>query len=257
MRSGFEIQKAAIFALFLREIRTRFGKYRLGYLWAILQPGGQLLIMLAIAHFAFGRQTPGISYSVFFTGGIVSWFLFNNIAIRSLNAVQANLGLFNYRPVKPIDAVIARTLIEVIVYSVVYACLLLFSWAIGDTIKIENLVFLIGVFFLLAWYSFGIGLIVMTIGDAFPEAENIIPLLIRPLFYVSGIFFSVGSIPLEYRGYVLWNPLIHAIELSRNAIFSEYELYDVSLSYLFLCSLVSNVAGLVVYRVQERKMLST
>lgn len=34
-RSGFEVQKVTVEALFLREIRTRFGKFRLGYLWAI------------------------------------------------------------------------------------------------------------------------------------------------------------------------------------------------------------------------------
>lgn len=37
-RSGFEVQKVTVEALFLREIRTRFGKFRLGYLWAILEP---------------------------------------------------------------------------------------------------------------------------------------------------------------------------------------------------------------------------
>ncbi len=34
-RSGFEVQKVTVEALFLREIRTRFGKFRLGYLWAV------------------------------------------------------------------------------------------------------------------------------------------------------------------------------------------------------------------------------
>ncbi|HAX2293506.1 TPA: ABC transporter permease, partial [Escherichia coli] len=50
-RSGFEVQKAAVHALFLRELRTRFGKYRLGYLWAVLEPAAHLLIMLAIFGF--------------------------------------------------------------------------------------------------------------------------------------------------------------------------------------------------------------
>ena len=47
-RSGFEVQKVTVEALFLREIRTRFGKFRLGYLWAILEPSAHLLILLGI-----------------------------------------------------------------------------------------------------------------------------------------------------------------------------------------------------------------
>lgn len=147
MRTGFEVQKAAIFALFLREIRTRFGKYRLGYLWAILQPAGQLLILLAFAHFVFGHQMQGISYTVFFSGGVAPWFLFTNIAIRSINAVQANAGLFTYRPVRPIDAVIARSPLELIVYTASYACLILFARAIGDKLQIDSIAYLIGGFF--------------------------------------------------------------------------------------------------------------
>ncbi|ETJ41004.1 ABC-2 type transporter, partial [human gut metagenome] len=42
IRSGFEVQVAAVKALFFREIRTRFGKFRLGYLWAILEPASHL-----------------------------------------------------------------------------------------------------------------------------------------------------------------------------------------------------------------------
>jgi len=257
MRSGFEVQRATIFALFLREIRTRFGKYRLGYLWAVLQPGGLLLMMLAAAHFVINRQMPGISYTIFFTGGIVPWFLFNNIAVRSLTAVQANAGLFNYRPVKPIDTIIARSLLELIIYSATYACLLLFAWLIGDAPQIDNLIFLVGVFFLIGWFSMGVGLILMIVGDAVSEADKIMALLMRPLFYISGVFFSVESIPPEYRGYVLWNPLTHAIELNRIALFSGYEAHDASLLYLFLCSLVINVTGLLIYRFREKAMLSS
>ena len=47
-RSGFEVQKVTVEALFLREIRTRFGKFRLGDLWAILEPSAHLLILLGI-----------------------------------------------------------------------------------------------------------------------------------------------------------------------------------------------------------------
>lgn len=257
MRSGFEVHKAAVFALFLREIRGRFGKYRLGYLWALLQPVGQLLILLVIAHFFMGYQSQGIPHSIFFIGGIVPWFLFNRIGVRALTAVRANAGLFNYRPVKPIDSIIARSLLELIVYSAVYVVLILFAWFVGDTPEIGNLVFLIGVFFLLGWFSMGVGLVIMAIGDAFSEAEKIVPLLMRPLYYISGIFFSLDHIPYEYREYVLWNPIIHAIELNRMGLFSRYEAPDVSLFYLFICALVANVGGLLVYRVREKRMLST
>ena len=44
-RTPFEIQKAVVFALFVRELKTRFGKYRLGYVWALLQPIAHVMVL--------------------------------------------------------------------------------------------------------------------------------------------------------------------------------------------------------------------
>lgn len=117
-RSGIEVQRAAVEALFLREIKTRFGKYRLGYFWAILEPTAHLLVMLAIFGYFMHRTMPDISFPVFLINGIIPYFLFSHITSRSISAIEANQGLFNYRPVKPVDTVIARALLE----SVIYGC---------------------------------------------------------------------------------------------------------------------------------------
>jgi hypothetical protein len=37
-RSPLAVQRAVLFALIVRELRTRFGRYRLGYLWVVLEP---------------------------------------------------------------------------------------------------------------------------------------------------------------------------------------------------------------------------
>ena len=82
-RSGLEVQKAAVKALFLREIKTRFGKYRLGYLWAALEPMAHMLIMLAIFGYVMHRTMPDISFPVFLINGIIPFFVFSNITNRS------------------------------------------------------------------------------------------------------------------------------------------------------------------------------
>ncbi|WBA82901.1 hypothetical protein [Endozoicomonas sp. GU-1] len=42
-RSSLQIQWAVIHALMVREMKTRFGDYRLGYAWALLEPLFQIL----------------------------------------------------------------------------------------------------------------------------------------------------------------------------------------------------------------------
>lgn len=91
-RSGFEVQKVTVEALFLREIRTRFGKFRLGYLWAILEPSAHLLILLGIFGYIMHRTMPDISFPVFLLNGLIPFFIFSSISNRSVGAIEANRG---------------------------------------------------------------------------------------------------------------------------------------------------------------------
>jgi len=256
-RSGFEVQKSAINALFLREIKTRFGKYRLGYLWAALEPMAHMLIMLAIFGFIMHRTMPDISFPVFLINGIVPFFVFSNITNRSISAIEANQGLFNYRPVKPIDTVIARTILEAMIYAVVYVLLMAIVGLAGEDFDITNLITLVLVWILLLLFSCGIGLIFMVMGKTFPETEKFLPILIKPLYFVSCIMFSLHNIPKDYWPYLLWNPLVHVVELCRESVVPGYISEGASLNYLAICTLVSLFVGLTLYRNREEAMLTS
>lgn len=257
VRSGLEVQQAAVKALFLREIKTRFGKYRLGYLWAILEPTAHLLILLAIFGYIMHRNMPDISFPVFLLNGLIPYFLFSNISIRSIGAIEASLGLFNYRPVKPIDTIIARVILELLIYSGVYIILMAVVGLLGEEFSIANILVLIATWMLLIIFSFGMGLIFMVVGNAFPETEKFLPIIIKPLYFISCVMFPLHAIPKDYWPYLLWNPIVHVIELSRESVVSGYISDGASLSYLMFCALASLFLGMALYRTREEAMLTS
>lgn len=244
-------------ALFLREIKTRFGKYRLGYLWAILEPAAHLMILLAIFGFIMHRTMPDISFPVFLLNGIIPYFIFSNIAIRSVGAIEANQGLFNYRPIKPIDTIIARALLETVIYVVVYILLMTIVGIYGEQFEIVNFLLLVCTWFLLVILSCGIGLIFMVLGKIFPETEKFLPIFIKPLYFISCIMFPLHAIPKDYWPYLLWNPLVHVVELSRSSVVTGYISQGASISYLALCTLVVFFVGVALYRNREEAMLTS
>ncbi len=256
-RSGIEVQEAAIKALFLREIKTRFGKYRLGYLWAALEPLAHILIMLIIFGYLMNRTMPDISFPVFLINGIIPYFIFNNITNRSIGAIEANQGLFNYRPVKPIDTVLSRAILETIIYAFVYILLMSVVGLIGEKFEIIQLLTLVTTWILLVLFSCGVGLIFMVVGKTFAETEKFLPILIKPLYFISCIMFPLHKIPKEYWPYLLWNPLVHAVELCRGSVFPGYASEGISLGYLAFCSLLTLFVGLALYRIREGAMLTS
>ncbi|UTH76256.1 ABC transporter permease [Chromobacterium sp. IIBBL 290-4] len=255
MSKGLPIMTRSVHALFLRELKTRFGEYRLGYLWALLEPVLQMAVMLALIGYLMHRSMPDISFPVFFVCGIVPYSLFSNIATRSLNAIEANRGLLSYRPVHPVDAVLARSLLECLVQGGCFVVLMTGLWLIGEPIQINDIPALVTSWLALALLSQGIGFTFMVLGHAFKAADKILPLLIRPLYFASGVMFSLHMIPAEYRYLIDWNPLLHAFELIRHAVSPSYPLYGVSLSYLWICSLTSLFIGLLLYKAREPAIL--
>lgn len=132
-RSGFAVMMAALHALIMREMQTRFGSYRLGYLWAPLEVVLQVLIYLVIFGAIMQRVLPGMDYSLFLLAGIIPFYMFQKNATRALGAVAANQGLLMYRSVRHIDIVLARCLLELIIYFfyvlAVIECIMAVYWA--------------------------------------------------------------------------------------------------------------------------------
>lgn len=73
-RGGIEVMYASIRALFLRELQTRFGHYRIGYVWALLEPALNVIFMLILFGAIVKRVLPGIDYTVFLINGILPYF---------------------------------------------------------------------------------------------------------------------------------------------------------------------------------------
>lgn len=256
-RSGLEVQQAVIKALFMREIKTRFGKYRLGYLWALLEPSAHLMVMIGIFGYVMHRTMPDISYPIFLVNGIIPYFMFSDITNRSISAIEANQGLFNYRPVKPIDTVIARSCLEFFIYLFVYIILMVVLWLLGEDLSFPNVSVLILTWLLLLIFSASIGVFFMVVGSLFPETEKFLPIIIKPFYFISCIMFPLHAVPKDYWGFLLWNPIIHVVELTRSSVVVGYSSEEVSLNYLFMVTLTTLSISLLLYSYREEKMLTS
>ena len=91
----------------------------------------------------------------------------------------------------------------------------------------------------------------------FPELAKVVPLVTRPLFFISGLFFSLNDIPSQHHQYLLWNPILHAIELIRNACYPGYNADSLSMGYLAFIALVMVFFGLAMYRLDWKRMVAS
>lgn len=122
---GWTIQRNVISALVYRELKTRVSQVKFGILGVFLEPLGVIAVFLLLfGVLRGGRPVNGLDLLLFLTSGVLLYTMFMDIALRSLKAMDANEALFFYRPVKPVDTVIARALVESGLYGIVYLVLI-------------------------------------------------------------------------------------------------------------------------------------
>ena len=255
---GWTIQRNVINALVYRELKTRVSQVKFGVLGVFIEPLGVIAVFLLIFGFFRSRAAIGIDVVLFLACGVIFYTMFVNIAIRSLNSMQANEALFFYRPVKPADTVIARALVESGLYGSILLIIACFTCLLREQWLFYDFGLLVVTFVALALNAFGIGLFLMAAGHRYKALHQIVPLIMRPMWFVSGIFFSLSAVPQQFLPWLSWSPIVQAIELSRSAFSPDYSINPtvVSLPYLLASAAFSCAFGLWVYRNNERILLT-
>lgn len=257
-RSAWEIQRAVFLALFVRELKTRFGGRWLGVFWVLLEPTAHLAMLLVIYAFIRHRLLPGLEFPVFLLTGLVPFIVFRNLALRGMDAVDSNRGLFGYRQVKPIDPMLARALLEVSLYGLIFVAMLFVLGWFGLEVLPHRPLEWMGMFVAIVAFGFALGLLFVICTDDLPELRSFVRIFFVPLYLLSGVMFPVSSLPDSIIHWLAWNPMLHAIEISRGFYFNRYHVaHQISMHYALGFTIVTLVLSLLLYRLRRHRLLAT
>lgn len=220
-----------IFALMVREMITRYGRSWGGYLWAIAEPVG-MIAMLSIAFSQFLRSPAlGSSFILFYATGYLPFAFYLTLNTITSTAVSSNRTLLYFPMVTPMDTVIARAALQLLTMIIVTIVVLVGIAVItGDPIRF-SLEGLIGACLAASILGIGGGTLNIVLYAFFPFYKNLWAIISRPLFIVSGIFYTVESMPRHVQSILVWNPLVHVTGQSHKAFYPVYDGSFVNLWY--------------------------
>lgn len=257
-RTSWQITKAVIFALVLREIKGRFGSRRFGAFWMLFEPMAQILIMMAVFSFRGVTVRGGLEFPLFLASGMVPFFLIRNLSLQLMGAVDANRALFAYKQIKPIDTLVARAILEAVLYLIVFVILLfVLGFFFGYPIEMNEPIRWLTVLSLGCVMAFAMGLFFCVISEALPELRSIIRMLFLPLYILSGVLFPIWILPSEIIDWLLWIPHVHIIDELRSAMFTYYPNHQgVNLLYPFKFTAIMLLVSMGLYRIRRHRLVA-
>jgi capsular polysaccharide transport system permease protein len=251
---GLIAQTEVVHAIILRETRTRFGAHQLGYLWALLEPVlmiGTFFTMFLIA----GRAAPaGMDLAGFLATGIVPYMVFSGSVGRVAEAINGNRGLLFYPHVQPLDLAIARSLLEAGTYSAVFIVLMGANALYMRELHIDSALMVVAGFALASLLGTTLGLVFCSLSQYSNAVDRARGPLLRPFFWISGIFFAANQLPTTAQDLLAYNPLLTAVELVRTGWYPTYASEHAHVRYSLMCVLTLAFIGLTLERAVRRRI---
>lgn len=252
-RTGGYVFLRSVFALTLREARVRHGRSRLGYAWAVVEPFAVTAVMIYV-FVGLGRRGGSFDYAPFYAAGILSFAYFRHASSFIGMSFEANTPLFSYPRVRELDAAVARLTLDTITSMMI--CVLVFSFlslAFGASPP-HDLGRMLVAYFGLSLLALGVGLNIAALQRRFNMAAYVYNMLMAPAFIISGVFFSLQSLPYELRHIIAWNPILHGVESFRAGYLTGYPDHHLDLPYLYFMGLLLTAIGMFQNILSKRGM---
>jgi len=244
-------------ALFLREALTRLFGRRFSWFWLFAEPITHIAFFVWIFTFIRVRHIGGMESAIWLMIGMSAFFMFKRTATQSMNAVDSNQALFYYRQVLPVDAVLARALLESFLMTIEIILLITLATLFGFNFSPANLITIFGAYCGLWFFGLGFGLISSVLNGVIPDSAVAIKFLLTPLYFISGVILPIASIQNPYREWLMLNPVAHGIEAAREGFAPYYHsVPEMSLGYLWLSGLIAVGFGLVLHRNYSVKLVT-
>ncbi len=234
-----------IWALALKELRVRYKRSVLGFIWALLNP----LLMMIVLTLVFGTimRFSIDHYAIFLLSMLLPWTFFTQALSYAVESVVGNADLLKKvhiaKTVFPVATVVSNiinfllSLIPLALLVVVLHFPLHWTW-------IYLPIPMVGLFL----FTLGTALFFAAINVFFRDVSHIIQIILSAWFYFSPIIYSLDFIPAKDRWLFKLNPMLYILNGFRLSIYYGMLPHAGSVAMSLLCGLVAVLIGNGVFR---------
>lgn len=254
IRFARDLKKYASYSFYAARARLKSeisGSY-LNWLWLVLEPFCFMLIYTFIVEVVYRTREPYFPVFVFI--GLAVWSFFNKSVSQSVKAVRSNRSIITktYVPKFVLVLVILLANAFKMLVSFCIAFVMLFFFNIQPT---WNLLFFFPLVLLLFLGTFAVSMVMMHFGTFVDDLANVTAIVLRLVFYLSGIFYSVATrVPAPW-GEILSrvNPIAFIINQARNIfLFGEGVSMDWYCIWLFVSVVLGLLSIALVYKYENK-----
>lgn len=220
---GLVSNRQVLGTLVKRDLRVRYARSWLGYLWTVLDPLAMAAIYFVVFTLIFTQRRGGNQpYFLHLIIGMLIWQWFSQCMTESARALLQESRLVRSTSV-PRELWVVRVVMAKgleFIYSLPILVVIVAGYMLAGQVRLHWTLVFIPVSILLTFLlATGIGLILAPITVLVTDMARIVRIMIRMGMYATPIIYSADSAPPALRTALQFNPLTGILELFRSGFF--------------------------------------
>lgn len=243
-----------LYFLALKDVKVRYKMSSLGFLWAIVLPFGQMVILSFV--FSMVMRMDIEDYPVFLMVGLLPWTYFSMVVHGTIGSILDNSNLVKKVYFPRVLLPMASGISILFDYSVSLVVVFPMLWFFGRSVSLAIL-WLPLILILQAIMAIGLSLILSGFNVLYRDVRYIKDLLLMIGFYASPVFYSIALVKSNLSATMSFlyhlNPMVGLIDLYRQIFYYHGAPNGLLLLYTCGISILIFVGGLFVYGRLERQ----
>lgn len=235
-----------------RDLKVKYRRSILGYLWSLLNP----LLMMCVMSYVFSTifQSNIPNFPLYLICGQTLWNFFNESTNMAMYSVLQNGSLIRKVYIPKYIFPLSRVLSSFVTMSFSLLAILIVMLFTGAKVYWTILLFWVPLVFLFV-FCCGIGLILSALSVYFRDITHLYGVLTLAWMYATPVFYDISILPANVQGTIAWNPMYHYITFFRSLIlYGQIPQGSVWLICIG-CSLAMLAVGLMVFRKMQRNFI--
>ncbi|SEC12897.1 ABC-2 type transport system permease protein [Paenibacillus sp. GP183] len=236
----------------IRDLKIKYRRSFLGYLWSLLNPLLMMIVLSAVFSNIFKFDIP--NFPVYLLSGQIIFNFFSEATSMSMSSILSGGALIRKVYIPKYMFPISRVLSSFITLVFSLIALLIVIVVTGVKVSPIILLFPLPLFYILI-FSIGIGLILSVLAVYFRDMLHLYSVLLSAWMYLTPIIYPVNAVPEYVRSIIYSNPMYYFVEAFRDIV-----LYDQLPTFqnniiCIIYSLLSMAVGLFIFYRNQNKFV--
>jgi homopolymeric O-antigen transport system permease protein len=218
-------------------LKQRYTRSFLGFLWSIITPLLQNLIVGIVFYYLMRMNMP--NYIVYLFAGSIIFNIMSNVIMQAPMIMISNEGFIKKIYVPKLVFVLQTVFLEVTNFVFTIISLIILGIIFQKLTASPYDLFLIVPIMLTVLFLTGLAIIISILTVYFRDMAYIISLAMQALFFLTPILYPISIVPVKLRKILALNPLYYFVEIFRSTIlYNQFPRAE----YILMCSVMAFAA---------------